>query len=288
MRTSVLVGGTRAAILAMLVAGCRGQIVDLGGSHPTEAVLVDASIHGWLSGGKACTVAPPADAGATPSEDAGALGSIAGTWTGYVEAYTFPESGSDRVVVAVTAQPDGAAEATITFGDEPAPSPPTSADEAYPPGDTDAGAMSFPLPNEGFAYTALQPSFDGARLRLEAVSHEVWKPWCALQNSYATQYPDLCSCMPEGTWFFSNASSTNPTGCEFQNPDTQGWVSANCEQANNCMVGSTLCTCTARGCAVDMSHPDLVVDVRLTGGEFDGTLVGLPTSPLDLHLARSP
>ncbi len=281
-----------------LMGGCNGRVVELGGT-PSRAlpavsnnVSDSASTGGPVSGAPACPLAPTADAGAPPSPvDPAALASIAGTWTGYVEAYSFPESGSGAVTLVVMTSPHGGTEATITFGDEPAPAPPTSAGGPFPVGDDDAGGVSFPPPHEGFPYTAYQASFDGARLRLSVVSHEPWKPWCALQTSYGwpIDQPELCSCLPDWNSFMGTATSTNPTGCELQNPDTHQWVAVSCEQASLCNPGLSMCLCSESGCTLDMSRPDVLIDARLTGGAFDGTVTGLPSSPLGLHLmAQTP
>jgi hypothetical protein len=280
MRTSI----HQAALgFALAAVACNGRVVDLDGNTPDGGTSSVAS--GSLSSAKLCTIPAPTDAGAlSVPEDARAIDTIVGTWTGYVEGYTFL-SGSDAVVVAFTAAADGTIAGTVTFGNAPAPAPPTSGNEPYPT--ADVGDLNTAAPYEGFPYTAIQVSFDGTRLRLGTVHKELWKTWCSLQTSYdwAPSAAGNCGCLPD--WPSMGSTDPNASDCVLTDPDTGADVPVSCALTAPCLI-YPVCYCTAGSCTVDMTHADTTIDVRLASGQFSGSVVGLPLSPLNVYLMQSP
>jgi hypothetical protein len=241
---------------------------------------------GPLSGAPLCTTPAPKDAGATSvPEDAGAIDTIVGTWTGYVEAYSFPQSDSDAVVIAFTTGADGTIGGTVTFGNEPAPAPPTSGDEPFPSGFS-GDVNSLPVPYEGFPYTATAVSFDGTRLRLGVVSRELWKTWCGFQTSYdwAPNATGNCGCLPNWP---SMGSSDPSIVCDITDLDTGVQVPVSCALQGHCLA-YPVCDCTAGSCTVDMTQPDVTIDVRLALSQFSGSIAGLTSSPLNVYLMAAP
>jgi hypothetical protein len=273
--------------LALAVAACEGRVVELGGHEPAGASDggPPAATMETLSSAKLCTIPAPMDAGgSSASDDAGTnLGTIVGTWTGYVEGYSFPQSGSDAVAIAFGVRPDGTIAGTVTFGNEPAPSPPTSGDEPFPPGPINA-YPDVPFPYEGFPYTATQLSFDGTRLRLGVVQRELWKTWCGFQKSYDWAR-GMCGCLPN--WPSMGPTDPNASGCELTDPDTGAQVPFSCALAGPCSL-YPVCYCTVGSCTVDMTYADASIDVRLASGQFSGSLTGLRMSPLNVYLVKSP
>jgi hypothetical protein len=272
---------------------CEARVVALGGRSTAildAAAPTSTAATVGLKSAALCTLPAPADAGtgaaASDGGDAGAaLGSILGTWTGYVEGYSF-RSGSDVVAVTFAVLADGTIGGTVTFGSGSPPLPATSAAEAYPPGSDVLPSVPFPF--EGFAYTAIGLSFDGTRLRLGIVQRELWQSWCALQTSYsgAPGAPSDCFCLPN--WSSMGSTDPNSSACWLTDPNTGDEVQVSCAQTGSCLIYPVCDQCVAGGCSVDMSHPDATIDVRLASGQFSGSVTGLPMSPLNVYLMMSP
>jgi hypothetical protein len=278
MRRSVAVSEI---VFAQALTACSGPTIDLGRQHLGGS-------QGDVA--KLCTVIATADggSGAGPDDGGAGLGPIVGAWKGYVEAYSFSQSGSDAVVVVFAPQPDGTITGAITFGNEPPLAPPASRDIAYPPG---ASTHHTPWPYEGFSYTATELAFDGTRLKFGIVAQEVWKVWCSLQSSYdwAPGAPGTCGCLPN-TWTSIETSDTDL--CTAMSPGSGGMIFS-CMRMSLCgLLGpigpGSVCNCVAGGCSADMHMPASIADMRLSPGRFDGSITNLTTSTLNVHLTLSP
>jgi hypothetical protein len=269
------------------LAGCQGHVLELVGSGDdagstsgagasTGASSGSASTdsYGGIAGASACTVAP------TPVPDAGGvagatLAPLVGTWTGYAET-------SDNMTLVFTQQADGSVTGSLTFGTGSPPAPPTSRTDIFPPG-FGGDVNSVPLPYIGFLYTATDVSFDGTRLQLGVVNNELWKTWCGLQKSFewGPNSPWACGCLPN--WPGMGAAGS----CSLQNPATGAAEAIPCALVGPCSV-YPICSCDATGCSVDMQNASTRLDVQLAGDKLDGSIAGLPTSPLNVHFTRSP
>jgi hypothetical protein len=238
----------------LLLAACGGQKVDLGGTE----------------GG-----APPQppDTGG-PAADASP---IDGIWAGYIESYQLP-SGSD--LLAMTFGSGGGDPNAMTFGVKSPPPPAQDPNVGYPAGFGESqGSQLQAFQGEGFYYTAYGVSFDGTRLQFGVVSRQLWAGWCALQTSYG-QSPDgggpAYGCLPTGgctdqidslgalSCFLGSAPDLQPVDCGKM---------ALC-LAPGCGMGP-VCSCSATGCAVDVTTPDITFDLQLSGGnKLDGSMAG--------------
>jgi hypothetical protein len=195
-----------------------------------------------------------------------------------------PHKGRDGVRPGSAQQADGSVSGSLTFGTGSPPPPPPSANDTYPPGFS-GGVYSVPFRYVGFPYTATDVSFDGMRLQPAVVSKELWKTWCGLQKSFdwGPSAPGLCGCLPN--WDFMG--STLDTGsCSINNPTTGAAAAIPCALVGPCHK-DLICSCDATGCSVDMQNASTQLDVRLAGDKLDGSIAGLPQSPLNVHLTRS-
>jgi hypothetical protein len=288
-----VVGGWTIAGVVLALAGCEGHVLELAGSgadsgSPSVASASTES-YGGIAGAAACTLAPK------PVPDAGgaagaALAPLVGTWTGYAET-------SDNMTLVFTQEADGSVSGSLTFGMGSPPAPPTSGNDAYPPG-SGGDANSVPFPYIGFPYTASDVSFDGTRLQLAIVTNELWKAWCGLQKSFdwSPDAPGMCGCLPDWGGMGSGgvgsggmgSGVTGPTGsCSINDPTTGAAEAIPCPLVGPCIVYA-VCSCDATGCSVDMQNASTKLDVQLAGDKLDGSIAGLPQSPLNVHFTRSP
>src|SRR5262249_5094128 len=154
--------------------------------------------------------------GGTASE----TGPFIGTWTGYVENYSFFDGSSTLAITidAVTATVAG----HITFGSGPPLAPPTDPNVGYPPGiDFENSSLWSVYP--GYSYALIAGSFDGQHLKFQVDHRELWKQWCELQTSYADQMnAGNWNCLPN--WGFTDTGSQ----CYQQNPATNEAVYVDC------------------------------------------------------------
>ena len=202
-----------------------------------------------------------------------------GTWVGYLENYKFP-SGSDAVTLTLTNNA-GVLTGTASFGNGPAPPPPTDPNAAYPPGFT--GGMQFTpsLYMEGFVFTVLDGTFDGSRVQLGVQSTEVFKLYCGLQTQIWGQASDggaPYACLPN--WGFldmnGSCSSTNPR-------DPTQIIAYPCEKLALC--NSSVCQCTQTSCALPVATPTIHFDMVFTPGSLDGSIAG-DLGSVNVHLKK--
>jgi hypothetical protein len=201
-----------ATLLVCLVCGC-GQVRDETGTSSTSggAARGFGAAAGAIEGGVGGRGGSGAGRGASDlgagwaSPDAGSLppallaqptvwvGQVASTFTysPSAEAYHYVANRQtpQRLVLILAPVAHGIVSGTITFGDGPAPAPPTNRDAPYPPdlaSLADGGAGSsywetwLSVPYDGFSYTLVSSTSYGARLALDFVPGELFRDWCAL------------------------------------------------------------------------------------------------------------
>jgi hypothetical protein len=272
MRTSFFVNGIRSyATSPILVCGatacavlaCNPQI-DLGNTADGGA------------GSNACPPDPTPGASEAGAWDSGDLGSVVGTWTGYTEAHAFP-SGSDAIVMVFASASDGSVTGTVTYGQGTPPPPPTDPNVGYLVG-TGNPPERAPRLIEGFAYTAVQPSFDGNRLQVRTVTAEPWNPWCELQTPTNQGFQcGMYGCVPN--W----GGMCNETTCTTTDPVSGATETINVDKYLLCALENP-CSCSATSCAVNMNRPDTWLDMQMNGtGRLDGTISG----DIPIHFVRS-
>jgi hypothetical protein len=121
---------------------------------------------------------------------------IVGTWDGYVEGAT-PGSYNDSFRLTIYgASAQAGVCGTIVYGKGTPPAPATDPDVAYPSADTGYGpyVMTAQGPNPGgpgiwgpmpgVAFTIVNGSVDGSRVRFGVAWSELWEGWCELQTAY--------------------------------------------------------------------------------------------------------
>lgn len=214
--------------IACAVVGCYAQPVDLG-----------------------------SDGGATSSS-----GGVSGTWTGYIENFTFPD-GSDTMTLVVHAESNDSITGTLTFGTRAAPPPPTDPNVGYPPG-AEPNPLT-PASIEGFHYTLVGGKLTGTRVQFGVSTLELWKAWCALQTPEpppAGSTGEPWGCNPRS---FGGPGESSPPVCV--GGQSSGQV--DCGKAAICT--SDVCDCTMTACTVDRPMPDLTFDMQWNGGRLDGS-----------------
>ena len=257
-----------ATSIAVVLAACGGEKVDLGGTDGGGTAESGSDGSGSSSGGGS------GDAGGSPLD---------GTWTGYIESYALP-SGSDVLSMTFADQGSGPTTGTVTFGTQPAPPPPTNAAVGYPPSVTDWQTAKGFL-GEGFVYTALDLQLASPRVQLGVVSKELWKTWCGLQQPYSGT-SNVYGCLPPD-W---GCGGPGP-GCMETNLAGQ-MVSVDCGQLALCRGApcegniGPVCQCSATSCTVDVTVPDITFDLQLSTGHLDGSMTGLASSVLNIHLTK--
>ncbi|HEY2513147.1 MAG TPA: hypothetical protein VGI39_19900 [Polyangiaceae bacterium] len=202
-------------------------------------------------------------------------GGVAGTWTGYLEAYELP-SGSGAVTFALTNLDDGGLTGTAQFGALPPLAPPTDPDVGYPPSELKNTDTRLPATTEQFVFTVRNVVWDGSRLTFALYESEVWAAWCALQT---TTYAPTCSCdalgggtygygcVPLGSDGFGEPDGSNGAVCEVNLPDSGLPLDLNCGKATICLSG--VCTCDATRCWGTPSDGAGGFSLRLAGGGGD-------------------
>jgi hypothetical protein len=267
-----------AASIALVLAACGGEKVDLGGvdgGGTAEGGGEGSGSSGGSGGGSGGSGSSPLD----------------GTWTGYIESFMLP-SGSDVVSMTFANQGSGPITGTVTFGTQPAPAPPTNPSVGYPT------SINWGMPvhgflGEGFVYTAQQIAIESPRVQLGVVSRELWKAWCALQPQAYGWANDgggpPYGCLPN----WGCGSSETGAGCFLTSPMNQ-MVTVDCGLMALCFMGGcggggegAVCLCSATSCAVDMTMPDISFDMQLASDQLNGSLAGsLSSSVLNVHLTR--
>jgi hypothetical protein len=203
---------------------------------------------------------------------------LVGTWTGYIENFTFP-SGSDAIAITRTAQGSGYV-GSVAFGSAPSPAPPSDPDVGYPPGYDFSMLGGGMAPVEGFPFTLLDEAVSQPRIQFKAEPRELWKAWCELQTpvSWAPNAPSMYGCLPNCGTYYSDTSCK--LVCE------TGETPVDCGKLGLCNMGMT-CSCTATACTVEM-YGALSFDLFVDGEYAHGSVLGLPDGLRNVHLQRTP
>lgn len=207
------------------------------------------------------------------------LSDYAASWDGYVEAYEFPDSGSDRIRLVLDENGHG----HLEFGDLPALTPPTDPDVGYPHEagaersvDALAGPLGDPL-SEGFRYTVLDAAVNEQRIQLAVWEYELFEEWCELQTSVLLEPEDPergYSCLPNG--ILRSRSQGDDTVCTL--------VTSSSEAETDCgkfvLCRNQACSCDAEGCVAspppeppDAPPTRLDAALQQEGNELVGTLL---------------
>jgi hypothetical protein len=283
-----------AAAVAWAIAACGGHVVNLGsndggpgdGAAGGSSSGSSGSSGGGTASGSGSGGSASGSGGGTCEPDASSPCLPSGTYTGYIESFTFPD-GSDTVSMTIVANENvGAVTGTVNFGNAPMLAPPTSGDVGYPPGVASDGQ----LPIEGFDFTIVGGTYGGARLQVGVVQAELWKAWCELQTpvpQYNGTAPDG-GCGPlVGYGCLGNVSTEQGTnGCMVQSCQQASPVPVDCGKMKLCAGGLTLCTCTVSSCDVSVVAPGSpAFDMQYTPGHLDGTIQGLQGAGIhNVHL----
>lgn len=265
--------------LALLV-GCSPGVLELdspdagsGGSSGTATTTSTVAPSAASGTGDAPCSGPTTDAG---PEDAGTpLDPLFGPWTGYIENHQFP-SGSDVLNLALAKQADGSPGGTLVFGMGTPPAPPTDPNVGYWPSAAGGGSGRGALV-EGFQYSVHVLSFDGTRLRFGVEPYEVYKGWCDLQTttyySTAVTTPWLggCpyGCAPDG---YASPAPNMPGTATVTNPNGGQAVLIDFGKLSECTLYN-VCSCWAAGCTVPLDQPQLHLDLQVTAGRLDGSIL---------------
>ncbi|HEY6461481.1 MAG TPA: hypothetical protein VIY73_15045 [Polyangiaceae bacterium] len=288
--------------IAWAIVACGGSVVNLGsndggaggdgaggGTSSGGSGSPDGSTSssgGGSSGSGSSGSGGTSSGGGTCDPDASSPCLPSGTYTGYIESFTFPD-GSDTVSMTIVANENaGAVTGTVTFGNAPMLAPPTSGDVGYPPGISGDGL----LPIEGFTFTIVGGTYGGARLQVGVVQAELWKAWCELQTpvpQYGSAVDGGCGPLAGyGCLGNSVATTRGENGCTVRNCQQPTPVPVDCGKLALCAGGFNICTCTASSCDVPLVAPGgPAFDMQYTPGHLDGTIQGLQGAAIrNVHL----
>jgi hypothetical protein len=240
----------------------------------------------------ATTVAPQDATPAFPSDDAEDASTpdpttFYGTWTGYVEAYQFPD-GSDSVRVTIGPAPKGsppslALAARIVVGDAPVVPPPTNPDIG-PFSTSDAAALADSL--EGIPLTGVSVDYEDGGLAVGVTFEQYRAIFCSIQTRIYGQQPDGAGppygCLPPWP---STMNSVN--GCTLTDPSTDASVPVDCYKRTSCTSGFCLCSAVACGLAPSLADATLTFFFVATPGHLDGTVVGGILDGHNVHLTKA-
>lgn len=209
-----------------------------------------------------CTGGGTVNIGSTQAAG-GQLSDYAANWDGYVEAYAFQPSGSDRVRLTLDVHGQG----TLQVGDGPQLPPATDPNVGYPVGiaGTDIETIAFTL-GEGFAYPVHAAQIQSNRIQLGLDPADLFTDWCALQTTLfpANPSPPLFSptsaadargpysCTPQsvGAVIVDGGSDGGADGgglpCGYTGSDGGAHL-VDCNKEILCNIG--VCTCTSTACA---------------------------------------
>jgi hypothetical protein len=209
--------------------------------------------------------------------DKSKLEAYAGSWDGYVEAYTFP-SGTDRVRVVLDVNGNG----HLQVGDGALAPPPADPDVSYPDAlrayYTQHPPMESPFPNlwDGLDYPVAGARTESERIRfsIDPVAAPGFKQWCELQTSIAyvadvnpTYYT---SCPHMGHY-------QTETGCTYSPDMGQTELPVDCGR----LVLCSACACTESSCTI--SSAPLMVDNVVVAQAY--LPLGTYSMPLDAALS---
>lgn len=280
-----------AAAVAWALAACGGSVVNLGSNDggPGDGGASGSSGSsggGTASSGSGSGGSSSGSGGGFCEPDASSPCLPSGTYTGYIESFTFPD-GSDTLSMTIVANENaGAVTGTMVYGNAPMLAPPTSGDVGYPPGI----AQTPVAPLEGFAFTIVGGTYGGARLQVGVVQNELWKAWCELETP-VPQYNGASDggCGPLlGYGCLGDVSTEQGTnGCMVQSCQQASPVPIDCGKMKLCTVnGLEVCTCTASACDVPVVAPGgIAFDMQFAPGHLDGTVKGLDDGQIhNVHL----
>ena len=282
---------------SLVLAACGGQSIALapsdGGTEATAIAPPAGSGHRDASVPVEAEAGSPPEAGSTPDAGSPPL-SLEGTWTGYLEAYQFPD-GSDTVRITIALGAGGEIAATVRLGDAPVLPTPTAPDMGPVPGvigyvAPDAGA---PLGwGEAFDFSARPITFENASLSLGLSIDDQVVAWCAIQTHIYGWQPDgggpPYGCVPN--WPEGPAP---PYECSQVDPASDASVPVDCEKLGLCFGAGTtnanICECSATECHVEPSalDPDITLTLQLSGQRLDGTIMGAVIGSHNVHLTKS-
>lgn len=190
---------------------------------------------------------------------------IEGRWTGTLETGYLP-SGSSRIVVDVEhAQIGEPVVASVIFGEDGPPAPPTDPDLGWPAG-IDPQLDATPVA-DGFVYPSLEGTRTGSRISVEVAVTDLWAPWCELQTPVAiAETSDEAQCLPNRPW---NAS---PFDCYVEGEGDDPMLSVDCLKLTLCRR-TRVCTCSlADGCSPSRTGLTMRLDLTIEGDEAVGTI----------------
>jgi hypothetical protein len=195
------------------------------------------------------------------------LEDYAGSWDGYVEAFTFG-TGSDRLRIDLDENGNG----TIEFGDKPAIAPYSDPSLGYPvdePFSSRDFLPNYAEPREGYAYPVEGAAVAAGRIKFGAWGAAILAEYCAAQTPLvaADTLPLSYTCSPAGFGWGSNGDGT----CVDNDNEP-----VDCGKVKTCIYG---CECDASSCQARISESEeILVDGSLTasGTELVGTLL-VPT-----------
>jgi hypothetical protein len=289
---------SRIILIALWTAACGGSYavaqngVDGGGSPRTDAAGAPDVGSADATGASDAMDANAADGPPSLASDS-AADVLSGTYTGYVEAFQFPD-GSDTVVLKLAFASDGAVTGTVQFGSAALLAPPTDPSIGYPPNLTSTAPAGL---LEGFAFTVLGGTYTAPRVHLTLYNNELWKQWCELQtviyevdNGDPTSDAGPCGaffgygCLPNG------GTMTSASGCSVGTCTTPpSSLAVDCGKLVLCMGGGRICSCTATSCTVSLpATGPTSFDMQLRSGALNGTVTGLDTQLHNVHLTRGP
>jgi hypothetical protein len=283
------------AVSFVLLLGC-GAVAEA----PTEAdgdepwdPQPDLAGEGGMGAGGVDASGPRPDQQVTPgdppagsdSSDAGAphptpAPTHTGTWTGYAENHQFP-SGSDAITVTFDAFDASAITGHVVFGPGPAAAAPD-------PNSVLLEALGYnPYgPQENYAYSLVDASLEGERLRFSIVPLEVWNGFCA-------SFPPIVDEINEGqfgcipNWAFTSDGTEQPGACYLTNPMTGQNEEFDCAQYQFCHGVLGICECDASACATTEFAAVVTFDVVVGESAMDGSVDGL-SGLHNVHLKRAP
>ena len=260
----------------LVLCGCSSTVTPIGGGPGGGSGGVSGSVAQGSSGssgapGGGATSGSVAGAGAV---DPALAAQLAGTWTGYVENFTFSDQSS---ALAVTFDTNAVGHASL--GDSPTLPPPTDPNVGYPPSLEAIAATEFGQPPEaypGFALTIQNLSLQESRLQFDLFAVEQWAQWCQLQTPIAAE-------MDPGVYLCVHDWGVNVQSACFQfEPMTGEHVPIDCGKLKLC---KSVCVCTADACSVTSAGTPVHFDLNLNLPRADGsaTLDGLH----NVHLTKN-
>jgi hypothetical protein len=202
--------------LSCLVFACGGRTTGANMGAPGDAGMASRVEGDGASSNGLSTAGASGDEGGPPPE----LTHQPTVWIGETDrTVTFPAGfdGGDPVpyqpdptppekVVLILNVVTNSVTGTITFGDNSPPAPPVDPKQDYPPKPTmrrDPNGQTYPLlsdnwtlhPYAGFSYSLVSSALSGNLLNLAFVPSELWRDWCAIQDSTPSPHKSShCEC----------------------------------------------------------------------------------------------